>query len=93
MRFQKLEAALLAKHVDEVAICAAASCFWVPIAGEQAVGNVQHPLLGFPPWPTCSGVRILRLSVLEQQTTVCDLMHTNNWDDVLQITKGRDCPM
>ena len=64
MRFQELEAALLAKQHDEVSICTAPACFWVPIAAEEAIGDVQHPLLGLPPGPACAGFRLLGLTLL-----------------------------
>ena len=51
MGLQKLQTALLAEEHDEIPICAASAGFGVAIAAEEAVGDVQHPLLGFPPRP------------------------------------------
>ena len=65
MGIQELQAALLAEQHDEVAVSAAAAGFGVSISAEEAVGDVQHPLLGLPPGPRCSCLYILGLSLLQ----------------------------
>ena len=65
MRFQKLEAALLTEQHNEITISPASAGFGVTIAVEQAVGDVQDPLLGFPPGPGCPCIRVLRLPLLQ----------------------------
>ena len=62
--FQELEAALVAEQHDEVAVGPAPAGLGVAIAAEEAVGDVQHPLLGLPPGPGCSCVRVLGLPLL-----------------------------
>ncbi len=67
MGFQKLETALLAEQHDEVAISTAPAGLGVAIAAEEAVSDVQNPLLGLPPRPACSRIQVLRLPLLQQQ--------------------------
>lgn len=62
--FQELEAALLAEQHDEVAVGPTPAGLGVPVAAEQAVGDVQHPLLRLPPGPGCPGIRVLGLPLL-----------------------------
>lgn len=65
--FQELEAALLAEHGDEDAVGPTAGGLGVPVTSKEAVGDVQHPLLGLPPGPGRPGVHVLRLLLLQRQ--------------------------
>lgn len=66
--FQELETALLTEQLDELAISAALGGLGVPITVEQAVGDVEDPLLGLPPGPGRPCIEVLRLTLLQGHT-------------------------
>lgn len=68
--FQELEAALLAEQHDEVSVGPTPACLGVPIPAEEAVGDVQHPLLRLPPGPCCAGIGVLGLPLLQPMSHV-----------------------
>ena len=80
MRFQKLEATLLTKQLDELAISTAPGGLGVPIAVEQAVGDVEDPLLGLPPGPGGSCIGVLGLTLLQGSTKPVGFCCLNDMD-------------
>ena len=78
-RLQELGEAFLGKHGGKLVLVALFADLGVRVAAEEAVCDVQHPLLGLPPGPRRPHVQVLWHSLLHNRIE-CQIQRPSQMD-------------